>query len=77
MNTGHSLSVEEQVSELRSRVLRLEQTLHDYRMVFHEAAVQTVAEQAAATQASTPAVAWTDEIARLKAGRMGATPAAH
>jgi len=76
MNTNPSGSLEEQVGELRSRVLRLEEALKEYGIVPQEAETQPAAERASATQTSAPAVAWMDEIARIaKAGRAGATPA--
>ncbi len=76
MNTNPSASLEDQISELRLRVRRLEETLNDYGMVPHVAGVQPEAEQASAAPASAPAVAWTAEIERLaKAGRTGAPPA--
>ena len=75
MNTNSSGSLEEQVGELRSRVLRLEEALDQYGIVVQDAEAKPAAEHTIAAQPSAPAVAWTDEIARLKASRAAATPA--
>jgi uncharacterized membrane protein len=75
MNTDPSASLEEQVSELRARVRLLEEALKDYGIVAQQAGVQPAPEHPTAAQTSAPLVAWTDEMARLKASRAGATPA--
>jgi uncharacterized membrane protein len=76
MNTKPSGSLEEQVGELRSRVLRLEEALDQYGIVVQSAEAKPAAtEHIIAPQTSAPAVAWTDEVARLTASRAAATPA--